>query len=242
MRYKTELCYNGDNYHGWQIQPNANSVQETLEKCFSLILKEKISFVGAGRTDTGVHAEYYVAHFDTSSPISNIDALVNKMNIFLPKDIAIFSITEVSDEFNARFSATSRSYRYLIHTKKDPFLNSISWFVPYKIDVEKMNQACEIMKQYNDFACFCKSGADNKTTLCNITFAHFTQKGHQIIFEISANRFLRNMVRAITGTMIDIGTGKINLTDFENILKSKNRSEAGQSVPAKALALTKIDY
>lgn len=242
MRYKLTLAYNGENYHGWQTQPNASTVQETLERAFSLILRQNTSITGCGRTDTGVHAEYYVAHFDTYDINGKIGDLVHKMNSFLPKDIAIYNIEPVGDDFNARFSAVKRSYRYWIHTRKDPFLDRSSWLVPYPIDIEIMNQGCEILKRYTDFASFCKAGSDNKTTICHISSAQWTQDAHRIKFEISADRFLRNMVRAIVGTMVDLGLGKTSLADFEDIIKSHKRSSAGQSVPAKGLALVDIRY
>lgn len=242
MRYKLTLAYNGENYHGWQTQPNAPTVQETLERAFSLILRQNTSITGCGRTDTGVHAEYYVAHFDTYDINGKIGDLVHKMNSFLPKDIAIYNIEPVGDDFNARFSAVKRSYRYWIHTRKDPFLDRSSWLVPYPIDIEIMNQGCEILKRYTDFASFCKAGSDNKTTICHISSAQWTQDGHRIKFEITADRFLRNMVRAIVGTMVDLGLGKTTLADFEDIIKSHKRSSAGQSVPAKGLALVDIRY
>lgn len=242
MRYKLTLAYNGENYHGWQTQPNAPTVQETLERAFSLILRQNTSITGCGRTDTGVHAEYYVAHFDTYDINGKIGDLIHKMNSFLPKDIAIYSIEPVGDDFNARFSAVKRSYRYWIHTRKDPFIDRSSWLVPYPIDIEKMNQGCEILKRYTDFASFCKAGSDNKTTICHISSAQWTQDAHRIKFEITADRFLRNMVRAIVGTMVDLGLGKTSLADFEDIIKSHKRSSAGQSVPAKGLALVDIRY
>ena len=242
MRYRIDLAYNGENYHGWQTQPNASSVQETLERSFSLVLREEIAITGCGRTDTGVHAEYYVAHFDTTEPIASPADLVHKMNSFLPKDIAIFGIEPVDDEFNARFSAVSRSYRYMIHTRKDPFIDRSSWFVRSPLNIELMNSACEILIKHTDFAAFCKAGGDNKTTICHISSAKWYQDGHRIKFEITADRFLRNMVRAIVGTMVDIGTGKTSLDDFENIIKSHKRSSAGQSVPAHGLALVDIRY
>ena len=242
MRYKLALAYNGENYHGWQTQPNAPTVQETLERAFSLILRQNTSITGCGRTDTGVHAEFYVAHFDTYDINGKIGDLIHKMNSFLPKDIAIYNIEPVGDDFNARFSAVKRSYRYWIHTRKDPFLDRSSWLVPYPIDIEIMNQACKILMQHTDFASFCKAGSDNKTTICHISSAQWTQDGHRIMFEISADRFLRNMVRAIVGTMVDLGLGKTSLADFEDIIKSHKRSSAGQSVPAKGLARVDIRY
>ena len=243
MRYKITLAYNGTNYHGWQIQPNAVSVQQILNNCFSILLKQNIDITGCGRTDTGVHASFFVAHFDIDNEIENIDNFLSKINKFLPPDIVIFNIEKTFDDFNSRFNAKSRTYHYLIHTKKDPFLNSISWFYPYQLDINLMNEACKLMKNYKDFSCFAKSGGQTVTNFCDIFSAQWQiSDGYKYVFTISANRFLRNMVRAITGTMVEIGTKKISLTDFENIIKSKNRSNAGASVPANALTLINVEY
>ncbi|MCQ2253849.1 MAG: tRNA pseudouridine(38-40) synthase TruA, partial [Bacteroidales bacterium] len=171
MRYKIELAYNGRNYHGWQIQPNAITVQERLNKCLSLMLKAEIETLGCGRTDTGVHASHFVAHFDyTGNKEDDITkvAFLQKINKFLPPDIVIFGIEQAPDEFNARFDAKSRTYKYLIHTRKDPFINESSWFFPYKLDVDLMNQGAKILMEYSDFASFCKAGADNGTTICKL--------------------------------------------------------------------------
>ena len=241
MRYLITLAYNGTAYHGWQYQPNAITVQEVLERCFSVVLRQNISITGAGRTDTGVHASFYAAHFNAPE-IAHLDSFVNKMNAFLPKDIALFAIKPVDDDFNARFSAKKRSYRYQIHTTKDPFLEPLSWYYPYRLNLDLMNQACTILQQHTDFASFCKSGGDNKTTICHIFNANWQRIGNQILFQITADRFLRNMVRAIVGTMVEIGAGKTTLQQLQDIIKSKNRSNAGSSVPAKGLFLTAIEY
>lgn len=251
MRYFIELAYKGTNYHGWQYQPGADSVQENLNKALSLLLKTDIDIVGAGRTDTGVHAKQMFAHFDFETEI-NEPQLVHKLNSFLSKDIVVFNIRKVADEAHARFDATKRTYEYHIHTMKDAFENEGSYQVQLPLDVEKMNEACGILLKHNDFECFSKVNTDVKTFNCVIFEAHWTrggaeqsgakQDGNKLVFTIAADRFLRNMVRAIVGTMINIGTGKISLADFEKILDSKDRSQAGFSVPAQGLYLTKIEY
>ncbi len=251
MRYFIELAYNGTNYHGWQYQPNADSVQETLNKALSTILKVTIDVVGAGRTDTGVHAKQMFAHFDYDSEIDT-PHLVHKLNSFLPKDIAIFDIHKVSDEAHARFDAKKRTYEYHIHNQKDVFEQDGSWYYQNELDVEKMNEACKILFEYTDFECFSKVNTDVNTFNCKIFEAHWTrgaaeqsgakQDGNKLIFTISADRFLRNMVRAIVGTMINIGLGKITTQDFRKIIESKDRNQAGFSVPAHGLYLTKIEY
>lgn len=241
LRYFIELAYKGTNYHGWQYQPNAASVQETLNKALSMLLKTDIDIVGAGRTDTGVHAKQMFAHFDSETEIDTTH-LVQKLNSFLPKDIVIFNILKVADEAHARFDATKRTYEYHIHMTKDAFANDDSWLYQSPLDLDKMNQACQLLFKYNDFECFSKTNTDVRTFNCVIFEADWKQVDNKIVFTISADRFLRNMVRAIVGTMINIGTAKINGTDFEKIIESKDRSEAGFSVPAHGLYLTKIEY
>ncbi|WP_333601147.1 tRNA pseudouridine(38-40) synthase TruA [Flavobacterium sp.] len=241
MRYFIELAYKGTNYHGWQYQPNADSVQETLNKALSLLLKTEIDIVGAGRTDTGVHSKQMYAHFDYETEM-DIPQLVHKLNSFLPKDIVIFDILQVADEAHARFDAKKRTYEYHIHTKKDAFENEGSWQYQHELDLDKMNEACQILFKHTDFECFSKTNTDVHTFNCVIFEAHWQQIGAKIIFTISADRFLRNMVRAIVGTMINIGLGKVSLADFEKIIESKDRSQAGFSVPAHGLYLTKIEY
>ena len=241
MRYFIELAYKGTNYHGWQYQPEANSVQETLNKALSVLLKTAIDVVGAGRTDTGVHAKQMYAHFDFEKEI-NTNQLVHKLNSFLPKDIVVYSIIKVSNEAHARFDATKRTYEYHIHTFKDVFENEGSWLHQLPIDIDKMNEACQILFKHNDFECFSKTNTDVRTFNCVVFEANWKQIGNKVVFTISADRFLRNMVRAIVGTMINIGLGKINLSDFEKIIESKNRSQAGFSAPAHGLYLTQIAY
>ncbi len=241
MRYFIELAYNGTKYHGWQIQPNATSVQETLNKALSTILKAAIDIVGAGRTDTGVHAKQMFAHFDYEDEI-NVQQLVHKLNSFLPKDIAIFNIYKVGDEAHARFDAKKRTYEYIIHQQKDVFEKDNSWYYQNELNVDKMNQACKILFNYTDFECFSKVHTEVNTFNCKIYEAHWQQKDNQLVFTISADRFLRNMVRAIVGTMVNIGLEKITLQDFKTIIESKDRNQAGFSVPAHGLYLTKIEY
>ena len=246
MRYFIELAYKGTNYKGWQYQPDADTVQETLNKALSLLLKTEIDIVGTGRTDTGVHAKQMYAHFDYETEI-DAPKLIHKLNSFLPKDIVVFTIIKVADDAHARFDATRRTYEYHIHTIKDAFENEASYQFQLPLDIDKMNEACQILFKHNDFECFSKVNTDVHTFNCMIFEAYWTrvgakQNGNKLIFTISADRFLRNMVRAIVGTMINIGTGKISLADFEKIIESKDRSQAGFSVPAHGLYLTKIEY
>ena len=241
MRFFIELSYNGKAYHGWQNQPNAISVQEVLEKALSTILNTKIAIMGAGRTDAGVHASQMFAHFDFEQKIKSKD-LVYKLNSFLPKDIAVTSIFEVKPEMHARFYATSRTYNYKISTAKNVFNYDFTYLVHLPLDVEAMNDACKILFEYKDFQCFSKTNTDVKTYNCDIKEAFWTKTENQLVFTITANRFLRNMVRAIVGTMVNIGLGKMKANDLHQIITSKNRSEAGFSVPAHGLYLVKIVY
>ena len=241
MRYFIEFAYNGTHYHGWQYQPNAVTVQETLSKVFSTLLQEDIEIVGAGRTDTGVHASQMYGHFDTKKDIDKAK-LIYKANSFLPKDIAIFDIIAVHDDAHARFDATSRTYHYHIATKKDIFGNEISWFNQLPLDLEAMNEAAKILPDFTDFQCFSKSNTDVFTYNCKITEAYWRKENNKLIFTITADRFLRNMVRAIVGTLVNIGLHKITKEDFIQIIESKDRKKAGFSVPAQGLFLTNIKY
>lgn len=241
MRYFIEFAYNGKNYHGFQIQPNATSVQETLTKALQLLIDKSIEIVGAGRTDSGVHAKQMYAHFDVENEIDT-EYYIPKLNSFLPKDIVIYDIFKVSHQAHARFDATARTYEYYIHTFKDAFLEDISWYSFQKLDLDKMNEACTLLLKHTDFECFSKVHTEVHTFNCKITEANWKQNNKQLIFTIKADRFLRNMVRAIVGTMINIGSGKTSLKEFEAIIESKNRSKAGFSVPAHGLFLVQIDY
>jgi len=241
LRYFIKLAYNGTNYHGWQSQPNAPSVQETLSKAVSVVLNSEINLMGAGRTDTGVHAREMFAHFDIESSFDP-KSIVHKLNSYLPKDIVVFEIIPVHDHAHARFDATKRTYEYHITTFKDAFLQNASWYYHQKLDLDLMNQASKILLNHTDFQCFSKVNTDVNTFDCTIFEAHWQQENNKLVFTISANRFLRNMVRAIVGTLVYVGLHKITLEDFKNIIESKNRNEAGFSVPAHGLYLTKIDY
>lgn len=241
MRYFIKLAYKGTNYFGWQYQPDAISVQETLNKALSTLLKTNIDILGAGRTDSGVHAKEMFAHFDYETEIDT-QKIVHKLNSFLPKDIAIFDLIKVHNDAHARFDATKRTYEYHIHTKKNAFESDDSWYYSLPLDVEKMNEACKILFEYTDFECFSKTHTDVNTFNCKIFEANWKQNEDKLVFTIAADRFLRNMVRAIVGTMINIGSGKVSLNDFRKIIESKNRSKAGFSVPAHGLYLTKIEY
>ena len=241
MRFFIELSYNGKAYYGWQKQPNAISVQEVLEKALSTLLKKSISIMGAGRTDTGVHALQMFAHFDFDKEF-NFQDLVYKLNSFLPKDIAVADIFEVNLEAHTRFAALTRTYKYKISTIKNVLDYDFTYKVQMPLNLEAMNQACEILLKYKDFQCFSKSNTDVKTYNCDIKEAFWIESSGQLIFTITADRFLRNMVRAIVGTMVNIGLGKLKHEDLHKIIASKDRSEAGFSVPAHGLYLVKILY
>ena len=241
MRYFIKLAYNGTNYHGWQVQPNASSVQETLNNALSVILNSEINIMGAGRTDTGVHAKEMFAHFDYD-PTLEVDSTLHKLNSYLPKDIAIYDIIPVHEDAHARFDAKKRTYQYHISSVKNVFLQEEIWYYHQNLDVELMNQAAKILLNHTDFQCFSKVNTDVNTFNCTIYEAYWKQENNQLIFTISADRFLRNMVRAIVGTLVNIGLHKITLSDFNSIIENKNRNEAGFSVPAQGLFLTKIEY
>lgn len=241
LRYFIEIAFNGKNYHGWQNQPDAVSVQQTLEEALSTILRAPIEIVGAGRTDAGVHAKQIFAHFDFAE-VKETESLIYKLNSFLPKDIAIKNIFPVREDAHARFDATSRTYEYHICLEKDPFVIDFCHKLNQCPDVEKMNEAAKILYNYQDFQCFSRSKTDVKTYNCTISFAEWKKMENRLVFTITADRFLRNMVRAIVGTLLDIGFEKITVNDLHNIIKSKNRSNAGTSVPAEGLYLTRVVY
>jgi tRNA pseudouridine38-40 synthase len=241
LRYFIELSYNGKKYHGWQIQPDVISVQEKLNVAVSTILQEKIEVVGAGRTDTGVHASQMFAHFDSAHALE--ETVVHKLNSILPNDITVCKVFLVADEYHARFHAESRSYEYRIWLGRNPFLLDFSWQIhSQNLDLSKMNEAAKLLLEFEDFQTFSKVKTDVHTFNCDVTQAFWKQEGNLLTFHISANRFLRNMVRAIVGTLVDVGLGKISIHNFKEIIESKNRSNAGLSVPAKGLFLTHIKY
>ena len=241
MRYCIEFSYSGKNYFGYQIQPDQISVQEVLETALSTILREKIKTTGAGRTDTGVHAKKIFAHFDTEKNIG--DNLVYQLNSFLPQDISIKRIFPVKEDFHARFDASFRTYEYYITLEKNPFMQDSSWQIWKRdLDVDRMNAACEILFEYEDFTSFSKFHTGNKTNNCKIYKAFWEQDGLELKFTISADRFLRNMVRAIVGTMVEIGNGKMEPEDLRKIIEDKNRNSAGTSAPPQGLFLVDVGY
>ena len=241
MRYCIEFSYSGKNYFGYQIQPDQISVQEVLETALSTILREKIKTTGAGRTDTGVHAKKIFAHFDTEKNIG--DNLVYQLNSFLPQDISIKRIFPVKEDFHARFDASFRTYEYYITLEKNPFTQDSSWQIWKRdLDVDRMNAACEILFEYEDFTSFSKLHTGNKTNNCKIYKAFWEQDGLELKFTISADRFLRNMVRAIVGTMVEIGNGKMEPEDLRKIIEDKNRNSAGTSAPPQGLFLVDVGY
>ncbi len=240
-RYFLALQYDGTNYHGWQIQQNANSVQAEINQALSTLLQQTTMVTGAGRTDTGVHAKQLYAHFDSNERI-DCENLQYKLNNILPFDIACNEIVKVNDEAHARFDATARTYEYWITKTKNPFLIKKSWFYPHQLDIDLMNEAANELKNHIDFSCFSKSHTDTFTNDCTITNAFWKEDSNQLIFTITANRFLRNMVRAIVGTLIEVGRKKIDIDDLRGIINSKNRNNAGVSVPAHGLYLTQINY
>ena len=256
MRFFITLSYDGTRYHGWQIQPNGNSIQQELQQALSTLLRQPIEVVGAGRTDTGVHAKMMVAHFDldpTQPPLKGEEfslfkgelerILAYKLNKLLPADIAVQEVRQVDEEMHARFSATSRTYQYFIHTRKDPFLQAYSWQIPFALDFEKMNEAAKVLLEYKDFTSFSKVGTDVKTNLCDLREAYWEEVAPgRWRFTITANRFLRNMVRAIVGTLVEVGRGRISIEEMRQIIEAKDRCQAGESVPAKALFLVDIKY
>lgn len=257
MRYKMTLSYDGAAFSGWQIQPNAPSVQGALETALATLTGQSVGVVGAGRTDAGVNARNYVAHFDCEggdatkigkNSLSPTD-LCFKLNAILPQAVAVHSIEPAADDFHARFSATARQYKYYIHNRKDPFLASHSWYCRYPLDINKMNKACEYLLGVHDCSCFEKKGSDNATSICEIFAAYWEEipgavsDAENLIFTVEANRFLRNMVRAIVGTMVDIGRGTREPEYILEILDGKgDRSDAGQSVPGHALFLNQVRY
>lgn len=244
-RYFLQLSYNGTAYSGWQVQKNSkHTIQQILNEMLSRLLNEPTTVMGCGRTDTGVHAKEYFAHFDSSKEdlITNHEHWILKFNHALPKDIAIQRIFQVDDKASARYDAFRRTYQYVITKKKNPFEIDKAYFLYGKLDVKAMNKAAEILFNYEDFSAFAKSNTQNKTNICKLYKAEWKEGENFIVFTISANRFLRDMVRAIVGTMLKVGKGKITLDDFVKVIESKTRSKAGLSVPACGLYLMKVEY
>lgn len=242
-RYFLHISYDGTNYHGWQRQLNGHSVQEEIEAALRKLLRqEKVVSVGCGRTDAGVHARDFYLHFNAEKPILNKEEILFKLNLMLPKDIGLFGMWQVDYLAHARFDAMERSYEYHIHQRRDPFIQRFSTFYPWPLDVNKMNEAANILLRYKDFAAFCKTGGGQKTTLCDLRKAYWIQDDYKLVFHITADRFLRNMVRAIVGTLIEVGRGKLSLEQFVAIVEGGKRTQAGESVAAQGLHLTSIIY
>lgn len=252
MRYFIQLSYDGTGYHGWQVQPNGVSVQEVLQKALSTLLRQPTEVTGAGRTDAGVHASMMVAHFDwpaahegegcEEAPL-DCTQLTYKLNRLLPPDVAVQAVRPVGPETHARFSATRRTYHYYIHTRKDPFLRGYSWQVNVPLDFALMNEAAQVLLEYSDFTSFSKTGTDVKTNICQLTEARWEQlKPGEWRFTVSANRFLRNMVRAIVGTLVEVGRHRMTISQMRHAIEAKDRQRAGESVPGHALYLTNIEY
>jgi len=243
LRYFIFISYKGTSYHGWQIQPDSVTIQKLLDEALSTILSEEISTLGAGRTDTGVHAMFFCAHFDSAkSDLDTINNLIYKLNCYLPKDISVKSLRKVNPEAHARFSALSRTYKYYISLEKDPFSEESSWHLNGEINIDAMNNASRQLIKYSDFTSFSRLHGSAKTNICRIFEAGWERIGNQLVFTIKADRFLRNMVRAIVGTMTEIGFGKMSADEFKGVILAKDRGKAGKSAPAKGLFLTDIEY
>lgn len=241
-RYFIYLSYNGKRYSGWQVQPNGDSIQQQMEEALATILRMPVPIVGAGRTDAGVHALQMAAHIHLEIPLSDPENLVYKLNQLLPKDIAVQRILPVKDDAHARFDAIARTYKYMITLCKDPFRNDFAYQLLFTPDFEAMNEACKVLFEYTDFTSFSKLHTDTKTNNCRIMHAAWEQENGQWVFTIKADRFLRNMVRAIVGTLLDVGRGKLSVEDFRQVIEAKDRCSAGSSVPGQALYLYEVEY
>lgn len=241
-RYFIYLGYNGKNFCGWQVQPNGTTVQQCIEEALATILRKPVLIVGAGRTDASVHARLMVAHFDWEESVFDPAFLTEKLNRLLPKDIAIYRIVPVRPEAHARFDATSRTYKYYVTLQKDPFNYEQVYRMSGKLDFEAMNAVCPVLFDYIDFTSFSKLHTDVKTNNCRIMQAGWKQEGNVWVFTVQADRFLRNMVRAIVGTLLEVGRGKLSLDGFRKVIEQKNRGEAGTSVPGHALYLVDVTY
>ena len=256
MRYKITLSYDGAPFSGWQIQPNAPSVQACLQHCLSTLLREEIAVTGAGRTDAGVNGIRYCAHFDSHCAGLETADFVYKLNAILPRSVVVHEVAAAADDFHARFDASLRSYRYFIHRRKDPFADRFSWHCGFPLDVDAMNTAAALIPGRRDFSCFEKTGGSNKTSICTVREAVWTpytpdhvrlmgypaQEGDYLMFHIEADRFLRNMVRAVVGTLVDVGRGRHDISWMASLLESGTRSDAGESVPGHALFLDNVIY
>lgn len=244
-RYVIHLAYNGGNYYGWQTQPNLPTVQQTIEDGISTLLRRRTAILGCGRTDTGVHASDFYAHFDVEGNVLDAQALQQlcfKLNSLLPADIRIFSVCHAVDNFHARFDATARTYQYHVSNQRLPFNNGLYARIYFEPDIEQMNRAAQLLMEYDDFTSFAKLHTQVKTNICHLSEAHWDRVGEEWIFTIRSNRFLRNMVRAVTGTLLDVGRGKLDLDGLRRIVEQKDRCAAGVSMPPEGLFLTRVDY
>lgn len=243
MRYFLELRYNGGAYYGWQRQPDMPTVQQTLEVGLATLLREPVELTGAGRTDTGVNASYYVAHFDSTEPIADPQQTLYKLNFLLPGDIAVHSLTQVADDAHARFHAREREYRYYIERRKNPFTRHATWQYYVPLDVERMNEAAAVLMQYDDFTSFAKLNSNNKTNICRIMEAKWTENDRGVLcFTIRADRFLRNMVRSIVGTLVDVGRSRYTPEEFREIVVSRDLSRSSGGAPPQGLFLSDVVY
>ncbi|MBQ3580986.1 MAG: tRNA pseudouridine(38-40) synthase TruA [Bacteroidales bacterium] len=240
-RYFIHLAYNGANYCGWQTQPGLPTVQLTFEEALSTLLREKIAVVGCGRTDTGVHASDFYAHFDSESEIDG-EQLTFKLNSYLPADLAVFEIFKVKENAHARFDATARTYQYHVSDRRLPFRQGLYSRIYFSPDIEAMNEAAKVLMEYEDFTSFAKLHTQVKTNICHLSLAHWDTVGEELVFTIRSNRFLRNMVRSVTGTLLDVGRGKLSIDALRRIIEQKDRCAAGVSMPPQGLFLTKVDY
>jgi len=244
LRYFLRIAYNGTDFNGWQIQPNGITIQEKLEKALEILLGNPTGITGCGRTDTGVHASDFYAHFDIDEEMMSVscEQLKYKLNLILPVSIVVKDVFIVKPDVHARFSALSRTYRYQISLQKNPFFNGFAYYFHHPLDIVAMNEAAKILMEYHDFSCFSKTRTQVKTNNCTITRAGWEMEDSMLVFTITADRFLRNMVRAIVGTMLDLGRNKITLDDFRKVIEGKNRSNAGFSVPPQGLFLCEVIY
>ena len=242
QRYFIEISYKGKNYHGWQVQPHAISVQEVLNDCLTKLLKQEVHVIGAGRTDTGVHAKQLFAHFDLVKKVKDVSQFLSRLNSFLPKDIAAKSLLEVGEEAHARFDANARTYEYYVVQQKNPFEEDSAYLVYKPLNIEVMNQSAKRLFEFQDFTSFSKSNTQTITNNCKIMQAYWEKREGLLVFTIQADRFLRNMVRAIVGTLLEVGLGKMTEEEFVKVIESKDRSQAGTSVPAHALYLREVSY
>ena len=242
MRYFLEFSYRGTAYNGWQKQNNALGVQQVIEEAMAKVFRRPIELTGSSRTDTGVHAEQQFAHFDLTPPIDNTELLIYKLNGLVPRDIAILNILAVDEDVNARFAATHRKYEYRITRNKNPFLTGLAFMLKADLDIAAMNEAASLLLKHNDFESFSKIHTNVNNFRCNISEAVWVDSGSMLVFHVTANRFLRGMVRALVGTLLDVGKGKKTVADFERIILSRNRKEAGAQAPAEGLFLTEVGY